>query len=66
MAKAKISQAAKQPNQPKAPEISGDYYLDREQLDAMRHLILAAQGIGHELDSQEELLVHRPDNDLYY
>jgi hypothetical protein len=55
MAEAKISQAKKQPNQPKAPEIPGDYYLDREQLDSMRHLILAAQGISKEFTGQDEV-----------
>jgi hypothetical protein len=39
----------------KAPEIPGDYYLDREQLDAIRHLVLAAQGIAHEFSEQDEL-----------
>ena len=56
MAKAKVSQATKQPNQPKAPEISGDYYLEREQLDSIRHLVLAAQGIYHGFEEQDELL----------
>ena len=55
MAHAKISQATKQPNQPKAPEIPGDYYLEREQLDSMRHLILAAQGISKEFTGQDEV-----------
>jgi hypothetical protein len=40
--------------QPKA-EVPGDYYLDREQLDSMRHLILAAQGISKEFTGQDEV-----------
>jgi hypothetical protein len=59
MAHAKISQAKKtqkSDQQPEAPEIPGDYYLEREQLTAIRHLVFAAQGIGHEFESQDELL----------
>ena len=59
MAKAKptiIQKSDKQSNQAKTPEIPGDYYLDREQLDAIRHLVLAAQGISHEFEAQDELL----------
>lgn len=57
MAKAKVPQPTKQPNQPKAPEIPGDYYLDREQLDSIRHLVLAAQGIHNEFREQPEVKV---------
>jgi hypothetical protein len=56
MAVRKVSQTQKQPNQPKAPEIPGDYYLACEQLDAIRHLVFAAQGIRHEFEEQGELL----------
>ena len=59
MAKAKVSQPQETQKsdqlQPKAPEIPGDYYLTREQLDSIRHLVLAAQGIAHEFSEQNEL-----------
>ena len=60
MAKAKVShlQETKKSDQqpPKTPEIPGDYYVTREQLTAIRHLVFAAQGIRHEFEAQDELL----------
>ena len=58
MAKAKVShlqETQKSDQQPKAPEIPGDYYLSRDQLDSIRHLVLAAQGLAKGFTDNEEL-----------
>ena len=60
MAKPKVShlQETKKSDQQqsKTPEIPGDYYVTREQLTAIRHVVFAAQGIRREFEEQDELL----------